>query len=682
MVKIARGSGKFYGTASKLHREYREARESQKQYLVAFEEQLRKYHTRHYTGRDDGRAEQADLENHYHDWISYIVPKVVYQDPRAAVTSPRAAAHGEHTVALRGALNRWVKQNKLGRLLASGPAVDMQFNTGVVLVQQEPMPGGRPTEGLDYDDPSLMGVPHSPKAYRIPQDQYFEDAVARQPDQVRFRGHILIRDRIDIEMEAQEKPELGWNLSMVRALNTIDESEAIVRDPRVSVDRGEVPYVEIWVPEAELDEFPDGTPKPKDGWRKNGFNGVIFTLPDEAPTSDMSADWLRPPRPYYGPPCGPYALFGTYTVPNRPKKLAPLQVVEDQVRDLNRHTAVSSRSAADYKRLILITKTSSRIKQIIADKDHHYVAAIPGFEASNVQQVEVAGITDQMIAYIGIARDRLNRNSHMDDARRGEVDKRGTATAVAEAAASGDVRVSWVEKAFEDGVEQVLTKVLWYLYMDNRVAYPLGSEAAEELGMEGTVVSLPNGGVAVIPPEPWFHGGKRATDPDFDGLEVSIEPFSMERADQGEYQQNLIAAVSEVLSLLPLAAQFGPGVNWKRITDDIGLAHNILDLSERFDWDEILQQAATMAAADQQPVLMNPRSQQTSPAIPPRRAPQGAGMGGQPGIGLPGMGRGLGGARGPGGSPAPAVPGGQGVSGPGAGAAARGGGRTTLMGTR
>jgi hypothetical protein len=649
----------WYSNPAKLYREVKQAREKTERYLTTFEKQLKKYHTRHFMGHDDGRSED-DLENHYHDWCSYIVPKISFENPQVSITTKLQGTQGATAKALHHAINRWVTDTHFAEFLSEGPAVDMQFNHGIVQISSDPIPGASPISGLDPDDPETADLPYRPHVARICQDLYFEDALVRQKSEVRFKGHMIVRDRRDVIQEAKDHPDRGWNLGELQALDTMETSDKAKRDPYFDGQgRGEIAYLDTWLPEMELDEFPDGSPKPKGGWRAHGYNGCIVTLAAEEPQGDQEKDWLRKPRPYYGPMEGPYVTFGVYSVPNEVKPLSPLVVVEEQVRDLNAHSKVQSQSAADYKRIVFINKTSSRIVSAVKSAEHHHVVPVPGFEGKNVQQVELAGITDQMIAYTGIARDRLNRNSHLDDARRGQATPGATATGIDEAAKSGDIREGWVNKKFSGATRRVLWHVTWFLHMDNRVAFPVPMDAvdAEEAGMEPIIEQDEEGMLYEVPAEPWFQGGPGEGPPDMLGLELEIELHSMAPKDQEQDRQARLLGLDLVGRVLEMAQMFGEGVDTEALMDDVEQIVGINGFARRVNV-EAIEQLPPGGARATDPVLLSKNSQ---PRAGVTAQGGGGGSWGQPSKGLPQVGAsgGLGGSPSPG---APAAGGGAGSS--------------------
>lgn len=629
----------WYGTPVKAYLESEAALESTRDHLDAFERQVQRFHSRHFRRRGAaGAGGESFLENHYYDWVTYIVPKIAYTAPRARVRSKIASVFGEDAKALQAGLNRWIRDHSYERF-SEDVAIDMQFNWSVGYVSQQPIPGAKPVEGLNPDDPDEIGVPNAPAIYRVLQDLYFDDALARQRSDIRFRGHVLARDRGLLIEEARAHPERGWNLNMLRSMPAADTHERMRRDTRYATDRDEVTFRELWVPEAELEEYMDGTPAPEGGWRANGFNGLILTV-----SSSGGEEWVRAPRPAYVPPDGPYTVFGCFGVPGSTKSLAPLVAIEEQVLELNAHTRVMSRSAADYKKMAFVENSDPRIARLVRDGQHHGVIPVKGFKRENLMEVEVGGISDQMIAYRTILLDRLNRNSHMDDPTRGKTTG-STAFEADLANRSTETRTEWIAKKADEGHAELLTKALWFMFMDNRSVWPMGAEGAEEMGIPPQRVSLSDGRVIDIQPSLSFRGGagSNPNSPPFNALEVTVEPFSTRRPNEAEMREQFMAASQFLSTYLPMIPVF-PWVRWQSHFRAAAEAFAAPELETIVDWQRATQEGPNQDMVLAGPGLQNPRTGATSPSAKPGKVPAGPFKvaGGKGPQGLVGGGRGRG----------------------------------------
>jgi hypothetical protein len=163
-------------------------------------------------------------------------------------------------------------------------------------------------------------------------------------------------------------------------------------------------------------------------------------------------------------------------------------------------------------------------------------------------------------------------------------------------------------------VIQIAERVAWYLYHDDDIQFPLGEEAAEELGMG----------------EPWFEGGsfEDGSGATFDDLELEIEPLSMERVSEGMIQRRTLEGIQLIGSLVPMMVQ-APFVQWPEVINSLGEALNMPDLGDWVDMG-MLKKLSQAGYAQQASKPMLSRQAGTNPPQG-RQRPQGGGaVPGQP----------------------------------------------------
>lgn len=536
-----------------LYAEIAAAEELREKHLVSQKDQIEKYHGPHYK---DGYNANYAAENHYYEYVSLIVPRLVFDNPRVRVGTRRPGTQDMVAKAIRLGLNRWIRDVNF-RTALTEIATDMVFNYGVLLVTEEENKSLRPKDGVQTPSEIMR-----PSVSRIPQDRFIIDPVATNVSDARFMGHRWVRDKEDLEEMASKNPDDGWDLDAIKTLSETTDSKELGRANDRTPDRKEVVCYEIWIPEVQIDDERSS---------KEGFHGTIYTLGvSTAKDDDERVAFVREPRPYYGPRWGPYTMFGLYNVPNSVYPLGSLTAIEGQIEELNRHAESASRSADQYKKLILVDNTDPKFVQRVKDAKDNYVLPVSGLEKAGVVQAEVGGMTSQQLSYLQLSRDRLDRNSGLSDAQRGNVEGRGTATEVTVAAEAGTARMSFMKRQFADAVQKVLCTVAWYLYYDDRVVMPLGVEAEREFGES----------------DPWLVGGEH--DPEsgasFDDLELEIEPYSMERTTEGTHQRRTMEMFNMITSTASLIPQL-PFVNWKELYHRMGDAFNIPDIGSLVDPD-------------------------------------------------------------------------------------------------
>ena len=247
--------------------------------------------------------------------------------------------------------------------------------------------------------------------------------------------------------------------------------------------------------------------------------------------------------------------------------------------------------------------------QDIKSQPDNFVVPVEGLDRDRVVPIELGGITNQQVSYIQMARERLDRNSGVHDAMRGNVTGAATATEVSIAESSGTVRLAYIKQQFQESVRGLLDTAGWYLYHDERVVFPLGSDAAEDLGLQ----------------EPYYVGGEipGQTGGSYDDLELEIDSYSMERTDETLQQRRAMEAfqvISSVAATMPQA----PYVAWDALLSQIGDALNMPHLGELID-QNMLQGMVQQQQAQQQAMTMQALESGSAPknqsqgAAPPKR---------------------------------------------------------------
>ncbi len=526
--------------------------------------------------RGDGSIDWS--ENHMFEYIRLNTSKVVFDNPKVRIRSRRPASQGQVAVALQHGLNRNIRDTNLRRLLKR-VFVSQCFSWDCVQTVIEPQNWMDPRTGETYQ---------WPQSYQIENKRFFFDPLCRWFGGARYAGHKYVRDKEDILSEAREFPDKGWivgNINEIAADSGVDElgrKSGVQQDLR----RKELVLYEIWVPEVELDD-PD-----------KGFNGALYTIavaPNEK--GEGNTAYVREPRPFYGPRWGPYTLYGVYPVPNDPWPLSPFVAVRAQMEQLNNIVSAANRSIESYKKIIICSADNPDLYKKLKNTPDMFVVPVRGFQKDQVVEVELGGITKQHVEQIQLALDRMDRNSGIDEAHRGNVGSRSTATEIAVADEAAKGAISYVQQEFQDATIQMLETRCWYMYHDDRVSFPLGEAAIMDLQMG----------------EPWFEGGRVGSEREFayDDIELSIEAFSMERMSEAlqraQYKEQLDLAI-QAAGVIPNT----PFYDWKMIFDRGGDVNNDPSWGDFFN-PEIARLAA---GAEDSPEVETP-SEIIEPSTPP-----------------------------------------------------------------
>ena len=553
------------GDPEELYREVTAAESLRDDRLHAFDKMQSRYHGPFYRG--DDANEEWFPSNAYFETIAMGVPSIVFDNPRWSVTAKRGEGR-DTAVAMRHGLNRWTKDTKLDVALQEC-AHDGYFNWGVGYVAQEALPGvysadawridlGDGTDGKLKKGRTNKGTAR-PRFYPLSQRDYFIDPKAKRRSMARYEGHHFIRSRRDCMQEAYDNPDSGWAKETLLKMETAARYRADHDDRmnpgradngRDSLDRDDVEGWEIWIPEIALDDS-EGP--------EEGYHGTLYTITAYETEEGLNAvEWLREPRAFFGPPWGPYHMFGIYGVKDEPYPLAPLVAVEGQIVALNRKVLAVNRADIGYKRLVLYDETDTDAAEKLNSTPDGYFCAIANLESSNVKEIQIGGSTAEQHQGVMVDQDRLDRTLGASSASRGNPESGVTATADTIASDAAGSRQGHIKKQFTRFVQGIGESVAWYFIMDDRVEFPVGGpEADKELG-----------------PGAIFHGGRKDEDGETqdvnpEDFELTIEPYSMERADQGLLRQNRQMGIEMLGNFGPAMVQ-APWIKWGDAFNDYG----------------------------------------------------------------------------------------------------------------
>lgn len=623
-------------TPSALYSEFQAAYEKTKKALKAYREQLAK-RAGPYAGTPESSEQHAPAKNYYHKWQTWVVPQLVWSDPATQINALIGDAGGDE-FELELTLNRWVVDTRQRELLARGPATDMQYNFGVLYVSSEPIPGARPIEGVGSDwrpsDPASGApeprVPWRPKGYRIPQERYFEDALATQRDDIRLQGHIWVRDRSDIEKEGKAG---GWDLEVIASYASDQQLEYLGRPEVPEISRDEIVGVEIFVPEYHIPEDNPWGVEASPGPTK-GYNGTIFTLLvnrgfgadiqrgdiDVKALSKKGADkFPRVPRPYRGSERGPYVVFGQCFVGSSSLPFGVLTACEKQIRELDEDVRIRQGMQRNFKRIGIIAAGSEKEVELIRQGQHDCLYKISGISKDDVIPLEIGGASDQAVAHEQLSQNDLESVLGFTEQSSGKVTGRGTATEQNIANNGSENRFSTLRLAFEDGVRDYLWRVGYALYEDNRMAQQLNQKDVAELARRGMVDPDAKGAM--------FLGGARGrTDRiPYHALSVDVRP-GMGRQSQAERTESALLQL-EVVERLANDAAMNPRFPWDRVARMLAGPLQFPELAEMFENpDEIAAGAAEMQMLLQGGGAQG--AQQGGSKIQPKAAAFGGGSGG------------------------------------------------------
>ena len=515
------------------------ARAWRDKHLASWSDQVTRFSGASYKDSYSGAAmdTSSDPENFAYSYVGLVLPKLVYDVPRVEIEADDPIIDGMTAELLESAMNRWSVRSSLRKSLTR-IGTDMLFMWGVALVTQEPV------KSLRRVDPHHMGT--SPRVYRISPEHFICDPAADSFDDSRYMGHTYACDKEDLIAMAEE--EDFYDLDAINDIEVDSGTQDYMfkfGEKREVPAREQVLITEIWVAELELEDHP------KDG----KHNGTIYTV---AEGGDGEVKIIAEPRPYFGPPTGPYTLFGAYPVPSDQFPLGPLTAADQLIGELNMHLRSMGTSAAAYRRMVAVDSTATKFAQDIANKPDLMVVPVDNLDKDKVVQLEMGGVTQQQIGYTELTQNRLDRLTGLSEVMRGNIHGDTTATEVTTAASSAGVRISWLQQQFAEAVSEVLWNVGWYLWHDNQIEMPLGKEGMKIMG--GSTVK--------------WKGGRKDS---YASMSLRVQAHSMQRVDEALQQKRTVELLQLVMQV-GQAAPAMPFVDWAKLLETVGDSLNMPDL--------------------------------------------------------------------------------------------------------
>lgn len=526
-----------------------------------------------------------------HEYLSFMVPRIVQENPTVTVHSrvgadalvvdnalaslEMAVASGQMTpdqamemlesmqkprrdaIGCQHVLRRMIEQDD-DRSLLDRLCHEYLQSWSATITRPEPL----------RDRPNARW----PKSYKIATQQLLIDPVARDESEIAWIGHwdIMPKDALMKRAEDDADGYGGWDINAIKALTPTANDKA-------GVDRKDVRVYEIWVPGMDLNT--EGDPD---------IHGAILTLGSVRDGDKSRGIEIRKPRPAYVPPWGAYTVFGCYNRSTSVWPMSPLLATFMMQDELQKHARAMNINARKYRRVVIVSDANPALVQQLRSAPDSLVIPVHDehFDKDRVVVQELGGISDQQLAMYAHMKSRFDRALGMDDAQRGKVDANATATAIAVADESVATRVSYIEGKFMAAVRRMYRTRLWYAVMDERFSLRLGADAARELMMN----------------DPWFYGG---LDPDeyfdFDDLELIVDPYSMGRVSEQALQRRVTEFIEALIQMAPMMLQF-PFIDWQQVIRNITQVLNLPNMSNVIDFQQLSmlgQMQAQMGVAQQ-----------------------------------------------------------------------------------
>jgi hypothetical protein len=445
-----------------------------------------------------------------------------------------------------------------------------------------------------------------PVPMRISPTDYVIDPQAFTRGEALFEGHRWRAGKEEV-IEWAEEDEETWYLDVLRSLVTSDAAASESANSDEKTERDEITLYTIWAPHTKHEDA-----------EENKHHGTLYTLGVTGGDGGHVVDFVRPPRPFFGPKDGPYSVCAVYYVPDDPFGLSPFTAIEGQRKDLNVLARAVNDRAIRAKRVVLVDENDPTLADKIATAKDDLVIPVRGFDRNRVLEIAMGGVEAGDYQVLEYLRHRLERMVGLTDAQRGSPRGSTTATEAAIADEASDRRTDYIKLQFHRHVKRISEKAAWYIDQAEDVVIPLPETARDELQRLG--VEVPDGAPLHSRSVKNLPG---VEDLPFEDLELEIEPMSMVRMSEGLKRQQVtevFGLIAQITQLAPMA----PFVKWDRLVGMVGESFNMPGLGDLIDMDGIDEAAQQIQAREQ--MEMEQRAQGPQQQSKPQ----------QPRTGLPG----------------------------------------------
>lgn len=315
---------------------------------------------------------------------------------------------------------------------------------------------------IDYAFRSARGVCGVRKKYgklepfveRLAFDEFLTDPAQDDRRRAQWWAHRVVRPIDEVIAEAEEVPELGWDVDALKSMSTNLSRDSLKSQSNPSgVKRHELAYWPMWFPSDELDRkhSPD-----------NGYHGVVRYVIDPMLGSAERGRSVRKPEAWFGPPCGPYAFAAGFKIGELPVELAPLVATATQGAFVNDIARATRDAIQSYKRLGVTQDNVA--SAAIRNAYNGALLTLPQGQplGSIFAELELGGMQPQHIAAFQWAFEQMQRSSGIHS-RLGDVDSSATATAINNAQLGYSSTMGLYVSSYNDFWKQVGAKfAYWY----------------------------------------------------------------------------------------------------------------------------------------------------------------------------------------------------------------------------
>jgi hypothetical protein len=531
---------------------------------------------------EDGKASPLNL---MYQAVSTLVPNLVFNDPRAKITTP-LLAYRDYAELLTLAVDSTVQKLKLRDTLRK-TIVDAIFMAGFI---KTGLAVG--DEVLRHDGADLaLGRPY---IERVSPDDIVLDPMARDWDEQSFIGN---RYRVDVdhllEMGIMDPAKVEKLADRYEQKNAGAESiSGDVSDKFREIARY-VDLVDIYLPR----------------------EGLVCTIPYE---KGVAATEFLHQAEYAGPSGGPYHMLAFSPISDNLLPVAPAGIWFDLHTLGNRIARKLARQAERGKRVLAYQGDAIEDAQRIADAEDGEGVKVE--DVDKIKEVNYGGATEDSYEWMRWVKGAFSEAAGSIELLQGVNTNSPTATQAEMLQANSSVRLGDMQSVVSNFAGAAMDDVKFLLHTDPLIELPL---ARRVRGQEQQAYLTPEARVG-----------------DWADYALVTKPYSMTRSDPAlmvrrrlEFASNVIPAAAQAFQMLGPGFKVGPFL--KRMATEVGLE----DADEWLDdiaFQEWVQVQAMMNVGDpgkaaqfaaQPPGMMNgvpqPGTTQPNQPVPTARGPAG-----------------------------------------------------------
>lgn len=367
--------------------------------------------------------------------------------------------------------------------------------------------------------------PTMPFAQRVSPYAMLWDDAAECWDATEFLGHEFMRS-LDAAIE-DDRYDIGARMMFRDQTSLLTEDERQRRYGHIEQLGPMVRMVELWVRQTN----------------------ELWTLYEQGPEDFVVCRKV----PFHGPASGPYAMLGYMNVPDRVLPFAPYAGWHDMHREHELTLKHLMDQASAYKRLGVVRGHGGKVdgQNIQKAGDDTFLVVD---EDTNVDSLEMGGVSDQVINWATLTQAKSERMSGMTDQRMGVAGAGNTATESSIVAQNAGSSIQEMRRRVAGLLEKVADGVGYYVHNDPTVS--LTATVEGEDGEQADVAIY--GGMDV---DPWT-GQVVDAQPQWEDFYARVNPDDLyTSADQLDKAQAREQAEFMLTVLDPALAQQGMTIN-------------------------------------------------------------------------------------------------------------------------